>query len=253
MYKYERQDQILNYIRQREHASIAELSDMFHVTKVTIRTDVDELEKKGLVNKTHGGVISKEISSFSEIPYEVKSHKRIEEKAKIANVAKNFIKSGDVIILDAGSTTYQLVYGLPEGITVVTTDILIATEIAKTKKDIRVLIPAGELDRTVYTIKGIDTIKFFETLSVNKVFLGCDGLDFDFGLTERSREYAAVKVGMIKSASNVILLSDSTKFGNKMGTLVCGLDKINILVTDSLPENRKEQCEALGIQVVITK
>ena len=76
MYKIERQEKILDYINKNNRASIAELSEMFKVSKVTIRTDLEDLEGKNLVNKTHGGVECKDIGISSEIPYDVKTKRK---------------------------------------------------------------------------------------------------------------------------------------------------------------------------------
>lgn len=253
MYKIERQEKILNYINEKNRASISELSEMFQVSKVTIRSDIDELAERGLANKTHGGAVSKKVGISSEIPYELKSQSNIREKKQIAGEALKYIKKNDVIIIDSGSTTFQLVEGLPEGITVITTDILLAVEIIKSKKDIRIIIPGGEVERSVYTLQGIDAIRYFENLHADKVFLGCDALDFDFGVSDRSRESAATKQAMMEASSEVILLTDSSKFGAKLVAKVCPLQKVDILIVDKIEEEMKERCEHEGIQVIIAK
>lgn len=251
MYKIERQEKILDYVNREERASVTELSELFQVSKVTIRTDIDELEMKGLVNKTHGGVVSKEVGIFSEIPYEIKNQSKVKEKQKIAAEAVKYIKKNDVIILDSGSTTFHLIQGLPKEITVITTDILMAMEMIKCRKDIQIIMPGGEVEKSVYTLKGIDTIRFFESLHADKVFLGCDALDLDFGISDRSREYAAVKKAMIEASSEIVLLTDSSKFNSKLGTKVCPMQKVDILVVDEIEENMKQKCESLGINVVV--
>lgn len=150
MYKIERQEKILDYINEKSRVSVIELSEVFQVSKVTIRADIDELEINGLVNKTHGGAVSKNIGISSEIPYEIKNQSNIKQKRKIAKVALRYITKNDVIILDSGSTTFQLIEGLPDGITVITTDILVAVEIIKSKKDIQLIMPGGEVQKSVY-------------------------------------------------------------------------------------------------------
>ncbi|MBS6397106.1 MAG: DeoR/GlpR transcriptional regulator [Clostridiales bacterium] len=253
MYKIERQEKILDYINKKERASIAELSELFHVSKVTMRSDVDELEGKGLVNKTHGGVVSKDIGISSEIPYEIKNQSKIKEKQRIAKAALQYVKKKDVIIIDSGSTTFRLVEGLPDEITVITTDILLAVEIIKSKKDIRIVMPGGEVDKTVYTLEGIDTIRFFESLHADKVFLGCDALDFEIGLSDRSREYAAIKQAMIKASAQVILLTDSSKFHSKLMSKVCPLEQLDVLIVDKIDSELEDKCQSAGIQVVTAK
>lgn len=252
MYKIERQDKILQYINKQERASVVELSEMFEVSKVTIRSDIDELESKGLLNKTHGGAVSKEIGLSSEIPYDIKNKSNIKEKNLIANEAVRFVKKKDIIILDSGSTTFRLVEMLPEGITVITPDILIAFEIIKSKKDIQVVMPGGTSD-PLYTLQGIDTVRFFENVHADKIFLGCDGIDPDFGVSESSREYAAVKRSMMEASDQVILMTDSSKFHFKRASKVCSLEKIDIFITDKMDEKIQKKCTEEGVRVIIAK
>lgn len=251
MYKIERQEKILDYVNKNGRASIAELSELFRVSKVTIRADIDELVEKKLVNKTHGGVVGRSIGISSEIPYEIKNQSNIKEKEKIAKAASKYIKEDDVIILDSGSTTLRLVEWLPEGITVITTDILIAMEIIKSGKNIRLFMPGGELKKTVYTMEGIDAIRFFESIHVDKLFLGCDALDFHFGISDRSREYAAIKKAMIEAASEVILMADSSKFNSRLGAKVCPIERVGTMIVDAIGEEIKASCEAAGVRVVV--
>lgn len=252
MYKIERQEKILQYINKQERASVVELSEMFGVSKVTIRSDIDELESKGLLNKTHGGAVSKEIGLSSEIPYDIKNKSKIKEKNLIAMEAAKFIKKKDIIILDSGSTTFRLVEVLPDGITVITPDILIAFEIIKSKKDIQVVMPGGTSD-PLYTLQGIETVRFFENVHADKIFLGCDGVDPEFGVSESSREYAAVKRCMIEASGQVILMTDSSKFHFKRAAKVCGLKKIDAFITDKLDDKIQKKCIEEGIQLIIAK
>ncbi len=253
MYKIERQEKILEYVNKEGRASIAELSDLFQVSKVTIRADIDELEVKNLVCKTHGGVLSKEIGIASEIPYEVKNQGNIKEKQRIAKEALKYIDKNDVIILDSGTTTYQLVDGLPEDITVITTDILIAVGIIQSKKNIRVLMPGGEIEKSVYTMEGIDAIRYFENIHADKLFLACDAVDFDFGVSDRSHQYAITKQTMIEAASQVILVTDSSKFYSKLVRKVCTLDKLDVVIVDKIEDSMRKKCEEANVSVVVAK
>ncbi len=253
MYKIERQEKILDYINKNNRASIAELSEMFKVSKVTIRTDLEDLEGKNLVNKTHGGVVCKDIGISSEIPYDVKTKSNIQQKQRIAKRASKFIKKGDVIILDSGSTMFQLVEWLPEGITVITTDILVAVEIAKSEKDIQIVMPGGEVQKSVYSLQGADTIRFLQSLHADKLFFCCDALDFKFGISDRSREYAAVKQVMIDAVSEVILLVDSSKFDSRLGTKVCPMERLDVMIVDKDNSEMKKNCEKMEIKLVIAE
>lgn len=253
MYKVERQKKILEYVLEKKKASVAELSETFGVSRVTIRMDIDELDGLGMLEKVHGGVISKEIGNLSEIPYEIKSAKCLEKKISIAKIASQFVNPHDVIILDAGSTVFQMLKFLPDNITVLTVDIMIAAEIAKMKRNIRVFLTGGELNCEVYAIEGIDAVRFFENIRVDKTFIGCDGLDFQYGITDRSPDYAAVKKAMINAAADVTVLTDSSKFTMRIGSKVCGLSGINTLITDDLTDEQMQICRDCNVNVILAK
>ena len=157
MYKIERQEKILDYINQKGSVSNAELSETFKVSKVTIRTDIEELAIKGYISKTHGGAVGRAIGISTEIPYDIKSESRIKEKKGIAQRAATYIKEGNVIIIDSGSTTFQLVEFLPNNITIITNDILLALEVIKQKKDIRLKTGLELQAKGVPRVSGDDT------------------------------------------------------------------------------------------------
>lgn len=158
-----------------------------------------------------------------------------------------------MIILDSGSTMFQLVEWLPEGITVITTDILVAVEIAKSEKDIQIVMPGGEVQKSVYSLQGADTIRFLQSLHADKLFFCCDALDFKFGISDRSREYAAVKQVMIDAVSEVILLVDSSKFDSRLGTKVCPMERLDVMIVDKDNSEMKKNCEKMGIKLVIAE
>lgn len=253
MYKVERQKKILEYVLERKKASVAELSETFGVSKVTIRMDIDELDGLGMLEKVHGGVISKEIGNLSEIPYEIKSAQYLEKKVAIAQIASQFVNPHDVIILDAGSTVFQMLKFLPDNITVLTVDIMIAAEIAKTKRNIRVFLAGGELNCEVYTIEGIDAVRFFESIRVDKAFIGCDGLDFQYGITDRTPDFAAVKKAMINAATEVTVLTDSSKFAVRIGSKVCDLSRVDTLITDEITDEQMQICRNRNVNVIVAK
>ena len=253
MYKIERQEKILEYVNKKKRASIIELSEMFQVSKVTIRSDIDELAMKGLVNKTHGGVVNNEIGISSEIPYEIKNQSKTKEKQKIAKEALKYIEKNDVIILDSGSTTFRLVEGLPDDITVITTDILLAVEIIKCGKRARILVPGGEINKTVYTMEGNDAMRFFGNVHADKLFLGCDAIDFDVGVTDRSLEYSEIKRAMVEASSQVFLLTDSSKFDSILLKKVCPLERLDMIITDQMDEQAKEKCRLANVQVRVVQ
>ncbi|ATW24875.1 DeoR/GlpR family DNA-binding transcription regulator [Candidatus Formimonas warabiya] len=252
MYQIERHERMLEYINEHKKATVDELSQYFGTSKVTIRSDINELAKQGLVIKTHGGVLSIADRLNFEIPYHSKFRLNIDAKAKIGTLAATMIKDNDVIILDAGSTTFEIIKKIKsKNITVITNDVKIGFEAAR-MSNINLIMTGGELEKSVYTLIGTDTEEFLRKIKVNKVFLGCDALDVDFGLSNTIIREVGVKKLMIAAANHVILVTDSSKFNKRVFVKICDLDCIHSLITDQIDHNTREALEAKGIAIYIT-
>lgn len=236
MFQIERQKQILDLVNSAHKANTAELSRKLQVSPVTIRRDIESLAKQGLVVKTHGGVVSITQSPLHEIPYSIKADQNLQAKRAIGMRAASIIEDGDIIILDSGSTTLEIAKNITQQhITVVTDDIKIAMELAG-KANITTIMCGGTLIDSVYTLSGPTAISFFKTLHVNKTFLGCDAVDVDFGISDRSYEEVNVKREMIRAADQTIAVIDHTKFNKKVFCYLCTPSVIDILVTDQIDD-----------------
>lgn len=251
MFQFERQKQIFEYVNAKKKASVEELSNYFNVAKVTIRRDLDDLVLKGLVNKIHGGVLSIDNSLNSEIPYNKKSVVNTEEKKKIGVAASNLIEDGDVVILDAGSTTFEIAAHLgSKSVTVITNDIKIAMELAF-KPNITLIITGGILEKSVYTAIGPETEKFISNIHVNKTFLGADAVSLKYGITNRTIQEVAVKSKMMDAAEKKIVVADNSKLNKKVFVTLCKINEIDILVTDKVDQAFKNNLNELGVEVVL--
>ncbi|MHB8062497.1 MAG: DeoR/GlpR family DNA-binding transcription regulator [Ruminiclostridium sp.] len=252
MFQIERQEKILHYVNKRKKANIAELVSEFGVSKVTIRRDIDELARKELVVKTHGGVISLRNKFSYEIPYASKSEVNSEAKRKIGIMAAKLIEDRDIIILDAGSTTLEVAKNIKsENVTVLTNDIKISMEVAH-KHNINLIVVGGALNESVYTLTGNHTVDFFKKVHVNKTILGCDAIDLAFGISNRTMEEVDIKKAMIVAAEEVIMVTDSSKLNKKVFCFLCDTSEIDKLIIDQIDEADKILLEEKGVEVLIT-
>lgn len=248
MYQIERHAKMLEYINEHKKATVGELGQYFGTSKDTIRNDINELAKQGLVIKTHGGVLSTDRLNF-EIPYNSKFRLNIEAKAKIGALAATMVKDNDVIILDAGSTTFEILKRIKsKNVTLITNDVKIGYE-AACMSNINLIMTGGELEKSVYTLIGNDAEEFFKKIKVNKVFLGCDALDVEFGLSNTIIREVGVKKLMIAAADKVILVTDSSKFNKRVFIKICDLDCVDSLITEKIDHNTREALEAKGIAI----
>lgn len=252
MFQIERQKKLLEYINNAQKATTNELAEHFHVSNVTIRRDIDILASENLILKTHGGAIAIQHSLLYEIPYTLKSEYNQSAKKNIGAIAASYIKDGDIIILDSGSTTLEVAKNITQKrITVVTDDIKIAMELS-CKDNITVIVCGGTLSDPVYTLTGNISVDFFSRLHVNKTFLGCDAVDLEFGISNRTYEEVDVKTAMIQAADEIIMVTDDSKLDKKVFCYLCDISKINKLVINKIDDRNYKGFIEKGVEVIVT-
>ena len=250
MFQIERQEKILQYINERQTVRTQELSELFEISPVTIRSDINDLARRGLIIKSHGGAMSVQKRINLEIPSVVRSQQNVEAKEEIASVAASLISDDDVIILDSGSTTLEVAKRITSrGVTVITNDIKIGVMLAD-MGNVTLIMTGGSLLSSVYTLVGPETNDFFKRFRVNKLFLGCDAIDFDWGISNRTLEETATKIAMIRAAREVIAVVDSSKFNRQVFVHLCGIGEVHTLITEKLEPEEREKLEQFGVRVM---
>ncbi len=250
MYQEERQKLILEYVNRKKKVSTQELSENFQTSVVTIRSDLNALEKKGLLVKAHGGAMDNSYKINDVIPSDIKFKKNVSEKKKIAAIAKRYISSNDVIIIDSGSTTLELAKVIEdENLTVYTNDLQIALELAK-KPNVVLNVTGGELIKGVYTFAGTETSDYYLNISADKLFLSCDALDLEFGISNRDKREIPIKQNMIKASREITLMLDHTKLNSKVLMKVTDLDNLDRIIVDQIDEPLRKAIEKKGIEVI---
>ncbi len=243
MLSAERRAYLLEKIQSSGFITVAEVSAALGVTPMTIRRDLDQLEREGLVVRSHGGAIHRLGGATMEIPYNVKRGRLVAEKTRIGALASTLVRDGDTIICDSGSTVFQLATQLrgKRRLTVVTNDLQVAIHLAGLS-EVQVVVPGGVVNGPVYTLLGPQTEAFLRTLTVDRVFLGADAIDLEAGITNVNLVEVAVKQAMIGAAREVVVLADSSKFDRRVFARVCGLEAVSRVVTDrELPEEARRR------------
>lgn len=228
----DRRDKIIQRLHQKGSIRVDELSNEFDVSTVTIRNDLDFFEEKGLIHRTYGGALLRK-SVYNDPSLEEKEKLNVEEKKKIGAHAAELVNDGDAIILDSGSTTREIALRLKDkkNITVMTNAINIALELAG-QADIQVMLTGGVLREKSYSLVGPEAENTIKNYYFDKLFLGVDGVDFEHGLTTPHPQEAQLNRIMVKHSSEVIAVTDSSKFGRHSFSYICGLDPIGRIVTD---------------------
>ncbi|SHG26420.1 DeoR/GlpR family DNA-binding transcription regulator [Ornithinibacillus halophilus] len=227
-----RREWILQLLKDNGKVEIDELARELDVSTMTIRRDLDQLEEDGQVIRIHGGaVLPKPL--ITETPFITKESKRMDQKRAIANKAISYIKDGQTILLDSGTTTLELARLLKqrENLTIITNDIKIAAELLDSQ--LRVIVTGGELQNDVGALFGPQTHQLLKDIHVDLFFLGAHAIDLKAGVTSPTFEKSLVKQLMIQSAENTWLLADSSKIQQKAFSKVCDLKEINGFITDN--------------------
>jgi DeoR/GlpR family transcriptional regulator of sugar metabolism len=233
MLSNQRREKIFELIREDGHAKVLDLSKIFKVTEVTIRHDLERLEKEGLIIREHGGAYLKNMD-LSVRNFKLLNQENLSEKITIAKKAIEFIHDGDTIILDSGSTTTEiakLITGF-NNLTVITNALNIAL-ILGAQSGININVTGGEFKAPTLSLTGQKAADFFQNLHVDKLFLATAGITLKSGLTYPGISDIVVKRAMIESANEVYLVADSTKLSKNSFASLGPLSLINYLITDS--------------------
>ncbi len=228
-----RKQMIVDFVNQKSNVTLGELCEKFSVSPATVRNDLRALEKEGLLKRTHGGAISIRKVTYEPNAYQ-KEIEHVSEKKMIAEVAFSMIEKGDSIALDTGTTTFELAKKLKdsENITVVTYDLQIASYLEE-YSGVDVFLAGGYLRRDFHCTTGKTTLDSLEGLNVDKAFLGANGIDLEHGAMTPHLDTADIKEKIKTAANRVILLADSSKIGKSSFVTFCGLDEIDVFITDT--------------------
>lgn len=253
MLQLERQDKILEYINQKRSVRNKELSKIFKISMVTIRADIRDLDKRGLIIKVHGGAVSVKDRLNLEIPYQSKNKQHSEEKKLIGALAASMIEENDVIILDSGTTTLEIAKRIKhKNVTVITNDIIIGMTLVSNNK-VTLVMTGGEVVPFVYTLYGGETVNFLHRIKANKLFLGCDAFHFERGVSNRTLQEVAVKQAMIAASNMVIAVVDNSKHNKELFAHTCDVASVNMLVTNHISSRDQQQLANAGVEVLSPK
>ena len=149
-----------------------------------------------------------------------------------------------------GSTTLEIAKRIHSNpVTVITNDLKVSVTLAD-KANVTLLVTGGQLIPSVYTLAGSNTINYFSRIKVNRLFMGCDALDFTWGISNRTMEEVAVKQAMMRASREIIVVADHSKFDQQVFAHLCDINAFHTLITDQIPPDKREILEQLGIQVI---
>lgn len=245
----ERYQQIMALLKQKGSMRVTELAKYFNVTEETIRRDFYQLEKQNKIVRSHGGAVLKEEPN-EELFYFEREIKHVHEKKAIAEKAIEFIKPNEKIILDASTTAWYIAKNVPNiSLTVLTNSIKVAMELSE-KDEITVVSIGGTLSPRSLSYVGPLAQHCLSFYHVDKVFLSCQGIHEQHGLSDSNEWQALVKKSMINIADESFLLADYSKFGVRSFAKITGMQDIHHLITDTrAAPGFTKSVEEIGINV----
>lgn len=247
----ERRTRIAELVRQNDSVRILDLCEMFEVSEVTIRSDLELLAKQGVLIRSRGGAVVNAHASISSA-FEQRAGQHADEKSRIGRAAAGLVSPGDTIIMDAGTTVMEMAnsLGTVAPLSVITNALNVAMKVGSLP-DVHVFVVGGSLDRLLISTIGLQAERDLSELVAKKVFLGIPAFDLDAGLTALSIESARTKRAMIEVAQRVVLLADSSKWGQVSFAKVAPLTRVDTIVTDpGLPVDARIAIENLGIEII---
>jgi DeoR family transcriptional regulator of aga operon len=248
----ERRQHVLATIQKEGRVLVAELSDSLGISRITIRKDLDYLEAKGLVQRTHGGALAPQNSALLDPSLKEKEHQQLKEKQRIAEAAVKLVKDGQCVLLDSGSTTTAIARALRgfSRLTVVTNAVNIAAELTGT--DIEVILTGGTLRKNSFSLVGPLAEEVLREIHADILFLGVDGFDPQIGITTPNIPESRVNRAMVKAARKVVAVCDSTKFSRRSLALIVPPTSIHVLITDSqVSAEDLEILHAAGVETIL--
>ncbi len=229
---------ILKELRQAGSVSVENLSESLNVSLATVRRDLQELQDKGLLRRTHGGAIPIEPLFYeafrNDRSFQDQVESFAEEKRRIALAASELISPGETIALTAGTTTTEVIRSLRPlgGITVVTNTVNVAMELSK-RKDVQVFVTGGHLRGDWFSLVGAEAVASMSGVCVDVLFLGVNGIDAERGLTCINADEVEINRAMVRQAKRKIAVADHSKLGIATKWVICPATAIDLLITDS--------------------
>jgi DeoR/GlpR family transcriptional regulator of sugar metabolism len=233
MFNAEREVLIIEKLNRDGRVMVTDLAWELDVTPMTIRRDLQKLEQQGALRRVHGGAVLI-IGLPKERAYGEKKLIQTSQKRKIAEEAVKLVAPGDTILLDAGTTTFELATLLKgmQGVNVVTSDLRIAMELCNA--DGRLYFIGGEIEKEIARSTGAKARQFLSDIHVDMVFLGISSIGTDFILGSHTLENAELKRDMLECGSRKVLLADRSKFGIKAFARIGPMSLVDVLITDKL-------------------
>ena len=248
----ERRALILRMLEQQDEVQVTEISRQTGISEVTIRKDLTILHNRHLLLRTRGGAMRKPIENPSqETAISKRQMFNFKEKERIGAEAVKLINEGDVIMLDAGTTTLEVARHLDkfQNLRIITNAINIATELMQYKR-FKVVLLGGSVRANSLSLVGPLALSTLRNFSSYKLFLGIDSFSLENGISTHNLEEALLNQIMIQQADKVIAVFDSSKFNRRSFVHIADVKDLDCIITDrAIPVGMSSKLKAAGVEV----
>src|SRR6478736_9303370 len=245
---------VLQLLETRDSVPVTELAEAFSVSEVTIRSDLSELARQGLVARVRGGVRPR-TRSQSELGFDFRLRLDVRAKQAIARAAATMVGEGEAVALDASTTAYYLALELRQKreLVVVTNGMLVAASLADAP-GINVLVTGGELRLSAMSLVGDLGAELLRATRFKWGFLGARGLSLERGLMDLNPDEVRIKQEMADACERVVCIADGTKWHRSALLSFVPPAGVHGIVTDtSAPEDQVEAWRARGVEVAVAE
>ncbi|NIK68605.1 DeoR/GlpR family DNA-binding transcription regulator [Paenibacillus sp. BK720] len=259
MLPLQRKQALLAYLADKGAATLKEMSDRFGVSEMTIRRDLNALEQENRIRRSHGGAVYEEQKQeISQDEPEIEAKQAVNQDIKerlAAYAAQRFVRSGDTIVLENGTTVSRMAERLAhlDQLTILTNGIDTISRFRPYATDNRMIISCGGMFRDISgTFVGPMAEEFFSRFHADTLFLSALGYTPEAGFTDPNLMDTQVKKIMMRSAKKVVMLLDSSKIGKRFFSPVAALTDIHVFVTDdNLTHDHRKLIEESGVELHI--
>ena len=244
---------IEEYIREKKSVSLDTLCEVFNVSKNTVRRDIAEITSRSDIRKIYGGVSA----PYNRIPpsFTERSSVDLDKKQLIGKYAARLVNDNDIIYIDSGTTTCQIIDFLKDrkGLTVITHSLDVMNRVAQ-YPEINLVSLSGSLNRKTLSFTGQSTIDVLRDFNIGKAFMAANGMTIQNGATQSTSIEFAIKKAVVARSNKVYLMIESRKFGETTLLTYCLPDKIDKIITERLPD--EAFCQAyseIGGEIIVAK
>jgi DeoR family transcriptional regulator of aga operon len=248
----ERRQYIVARAQEQGRVLVEELSASLGISRITIRKDLDYLQIRGVLQRTHGGALLPGNGTLADPSLKEKESRHSREKLRIASAAVDLVREGQCVLLDSGTTTTAIARELKRfaHLTIITNAVNIAAELSGT--DFEVLLTGGSLRKNSFSLVGPLAEEMLHDMHADILFLGVDGFDLEAGLTTPNVMESRVNRAMVKASSTVVAVCDSTKFNHRSFSKIVEASAVHHVITDAdLPGETAAALRAIGIKLTL--